>query len=304
MSQRFAGTLCTLFTLAVLLWLAPAAAQDQAPFLWRIDGARTTHYLLGSIHLLPESEAVLPPAYERALKASDVVVFETDFDALQEPDTQQRFLTAARAPMPGGLRGQLHAETYHALSEHLGGLGLPAESFDSFKPWFVAMSLELLRYQRAGFAAEYGIDGRLFKRALDGGKTIEWLESVDQQIHVLSGMGPAVEEAYLRAAIEEDQPSGPQPEALLRIWRQSDTAALAENIAEMKSDYPEIYWRVLSGRNAGWLANLRQRLDGRKPTMIVVGAAHLVGGDGLLQTLEADGYTPTPVEADMAPTQP
>ena len=247
---------------------------------------------------------MLPPAYERALKASDVVVFETDFDALQEPDTQQRFLTAARAPMPGGLRGQLHAETYHALSEHLGGLGLPAESFDSFKPWFVAMSLELLRYQRAGFAAEYGIDGRLFKRALDGGKTIEWLESVDQQIHVLSGMGPAVEEAYLRAAIEEDQPSGPQPEALLRIWRQSDTAALAENIAEMKSDYPEIYWRVLSGRNAGWLANLRQRLDGRSPTMIVVGAAHLVGGDGLLQTLEADGYTPTPVEADMAPTQP
>ena len=61
---------------------------------------------------------------------------------------------------------------------------------------------------------------------------------------------------------------------------------------------------MLSGRNAGWLANLRQRLDGRSPTMIVVGAAHLVGGDGLLQTLEADGYTPTPVEADMAPTQP
>ena len=45
-----------LFTLALLLlFSAGALAAGDAPFLWQVKGAKTTHYLMGSMHLLPAS---------------------------------------------------------------------------------------------------------------------------------------------------------------------------------------------------------------------------------------------------------
>ena len=60
----------------------------------------------------------------------------------------------------------------------------------------------------------------------------------------------------------------------------------------MKRTYPGLYQRINVDRNDAWLAPLQQRLqDGQGTTLVVVGALHLLGSDGVVEKLRAKGYT-------------
>jgi uncharacterized protein YbaP (TraB family) len=51
-----------------------------------------------------------------------------------------------------------------------------------------------------------------------------------------------------------------------------------------------MYQRLLVNRNRTWLPKLEALFTRPKPAFVVVGAAHLVGTDGLLTMLRAKGY--------------
>ena len=54
---------------------------------------------------------------------------------------------------------------------------------------------------------------------------------------------------------------------------------------------PQLYQRLLVERNRNWLPKLDALFARKGRTMVVVGAAHLVGPDGLLAMFRAKGYT-------------
>lgn len=281
--------------LYLLLWLLPAAAlAGQAPFLWRIKAPGATHFLLGSVHLLPPETQPFPAAFDQALDQADALLFETDMGSMNDPAVQQRMLAAAAAPQ--GLQSLISGETYAALGAYLARMQVPGSAFDPFEPWLVAVTLEVLRFQQAGFDPNLGVDATMFRRAQAAGKTIEWFESLEQQIDMLDGLSGPQAEAYLLATISDDLPGSPNPAELLRIWTQSDAAAMNAMVLDMQREYPAIYQRLLAARNARWMRTLEARLSGTQSQLIVVGAAHLVGPDGLLQKLQDLGYEAMPVE--------
>ena len=53
----------------------------------------------------------------------------------------------------------------------------------------------------------------------------------------------------------------------------------------------ELRAAILTGRNDAWLVKLLPMLEQREKPFVAVGAAHLVGPDGLPALLEAQGYT-------------
>src|SRR6266852_6431848 len=61
-----------------------AAAQADAPALWRIAGPKGNVFLFGSFHLLPADVKWRTPAVESALNGAAVMVFETDFAGAQD----------------------------------------------------------------------------------------------------------------------------------------------------------------------------------------------------------------------------
>ena len=54
-----------------------------------------------------------------------------------------------------------------------------------------------------------------------------------------------------------------------------------------------MYQRLLVDRNKAWLPKLEVLFARPRPAFVVVGAAHLVGTDGLIAMLRAKGYTIT-----------
>ena len=52
-----------------------------------------------------------------------------------------------------------------------------------------------------------------------------------------------------------------------------------------------MYQRLLVDRNRNWLPKIEALFARKGRAFVVVGAAHLVGPDGLLAMLKAKGYT-------------
>jgi uncharacterized protein YbaP (TraB family) len=280
---------------AVLFLLcASAAAADNAPFLWQVKGKKATHYLMGSMHLLPDSALPLPAGLDRAYRQAQGVVFETDFATLADPKTQLAMLDAASAAQ--GLQALIPPALYARLKQRASALQMPLDtSCDPYKAWFCAMTLELFVFQKAGFTPDNGIDQQYYNRALQDGKPIHWLEDPEAHLALFTQMPPDMAQQYLAATLDDQTSSGESPASLLRLWQSGDTAGLAKRVAELKARHPQAYARLLSDRNRDWLPRLGTLLDGEGSQLIITGAAHDVGPDGLPTLLRALGYDVQPV---------
>lgn len=285
----------------LMLWLlaGPAWAGGEAPFLWQAPGAKATHYFLGSVHMLPESAYPLPPALEQAYAASRALVFESDLAELGGAELQGRMLGAARETRPGGLAARIGAPLYRKLQKHAGRLGMPTPVCESFRAWFCALTLELYALQQAGFDGQRGIDQHFYARARDDGRPTAGLESGAQQLELFTGMSDALSLELLAATLDESTATSQSPDELLRLWRSGDVAALEKVLAQLRRRHAEIYERLLAARNRAWLPQLAARLNGDEPTLVIVGAAHLAGPDGLPALLKAQGFALQPVSSAM-----
>jgi hypothetical protein len=78
---------------------------------------------------------------------------------------------------------------------------------------------------------------------------------------------------------------------LIDAWRDGDAPTVERLVlADMKGE-PAVYKRMLVDRNRAWVPKIDQLLARNGRSLVVVGAAHLVGPDGLLALLRAKGYT-------------
>ncbi len=285
--------------LAALLTAPAGASTAAAPFLWQVrasaEHTATTHYLVGSIHLLPETAQPLPEALSRAYAASERLVFESDISALASPALQSQMLAAARDTPKDGLRGEVPASVYRRLVEQLPRMQLPANTCDAVRAWFCALMLEMATYQSAGFSADYGVDRQFHDRAKRDGKRMAWLESPQLQLELFTDMPPSLGRSFLASALDGLEDARLSPQQLLRAWQQGDIDYLAERVEQMREEYPLSHARLLADRNDAWRAPLESLLRERVPTLVIVGAAHLVGADGVIEALRADGFSVTAV---------
>jgi uncharacterized protein YbaP (TraB family) len=78
---------------------------------------------------------------------------------------------------------------------------------------------------------------------------------------------------------------------LADAWKAGDAPAIEKIVLQdLKSD-ARLYQRMLVDRNRDWLPKLEALTARGRRAFVVVGAAHLVGPDGLLEMLKAKGYT-------------
>lgn len=272
----------------------PAHAQAPAPFLWQVSSTGATHYLLGSVHMLPASAYPLPAALDRAYAAADVVVLESDLAALSAPELQLSLLSAALSEE--GLRAEIDASTYTRLGVRVRRLGLPEDVCDRLRAWFCALTLEVAGFQQAGFSPEYGIDQHFHERASGDGKTLAWLESPQEHLALFTQMPEALGPSFLQATLDAIDDADGTPDALVRSWRDGDVDFMAARVEDLRNGHPQAYARLLADRNRAWLAPLQARFRGEQPVLVIVGAAHLVGPDGLVRQLRERGFDVRPVD--------
>jgi uncharacterized protein YbaP (TraB family) len=262
---------------------APAAARHS---LWKVEAGTNTVYLLGSFHLLKAEDYPLPPVIEAAYSNSAVVVFETDLEEMEKPATTLRMMNRCSLPAGHTLKGELPSDLYENLIKHAAQAGVPLILLDPLRPAMAMMMIEVSALVKLGADPELGLDKHFFSRAQKDHKTIVPLETVDFQISLLTDFSKEEDELLVKSGLEEIDNTKRDFEATLTAWRTGDSAALAKFLNEAVQESPVIYKRLVSDRNQNWVPKIEELLRGNKNAIVIVGAGHLVGSDGVVELLK------------------
>ena len=284
--------------LAALCLLCSLSAHAQSP-VWALRGSHNTVYLAESVHLLKADNATLPAAFDRAYAAAKTIVMEIDLSSL-DPTAVQDFMLQHGVLKGTTLQQQLGAQRYGKLTAEAARLGLPMAALDQLAPWAIALSLTDLEYLQLGYDPEQGVEMQIERRAQQDGKPILGLETLEQQLGQLEGLTSSQQTRFLELTLEDMQDADHDTDELLRAWRSGDTQHLADLMSREYREFPELYRALVTDRNARWLPQIERFLRDDHDYMVVVGALHLVGRDGLLELARRDGINASAVTSAIA----
>lgn len=300
--RRPLGGLISLLVALTLTPLAAHAAPNGRKFpkccVWRVSNAKAPFYLVGSIHALSKKDYPLPKPYEIALKNSNRFVFE--FDPTRHAEFQKKFEAAAKYPLGQDIRSKISPELLAWLRKNMltvmpdarGGRGERLVSFDSqlrYKPWWIAQHLAApAAYSKS--SASHGLDNYFVDHAIQTGKEIGGLESVDEHVAVMGGLSDRDGEFMLKDALNQPDNGDKEFSTMYRAWRKGDTDALWAGDASLRTKAPRIAARFVDDRNVKWLPRIETELKTGKPTAIVAGALHFSGPRSVIALLQKRGY--------------
>lgn len=275
----------------------PAGASDsrqQIPLLWKVSDADNAVYLLGSFHLLKPDDYPLSKDIDAAFDDAKTVVFEVEPASLGTPETAEKFKQAAGYADGRTLSQVLPKAARDRLQKMLSVNGGSIEQVDAVEPWAVTLSLVLGMTQAMGFRQDQGLDATLMKRAAEAQKPVAGLETVEDQINALDSMPMNEQVSGLDELLAKPQETLSDLAEMHDWWKRGDLKSLDGKMRmEMKQKTPVSYDLVNVRRNDAWVPKIQQRLaePGPDNTLIVVGAMHLLGSDGVVDKLRAKGYT-------------
>lgn len=294
-----------LLALALCALLLPVAYADQPavtasaqavkrPLLWKVSDADNSVYLLGSFHLLKADDYPLPVEVDRAFDDSASLLFEIDPAALTAPDSMAVMQKYMAYEDGKSLSTVLPKPTLDKLSTLVSAGGGSVQALEHSEPWAVSLGLVLGVTRAMGFSQELGLDRKLMARANDAGKPAAGLETVEDQMRAMDAVPYAEQAQGMDEFLSDPQEAIRQMSDMHAWWRAGDVAKLDGGMrAEMAQKTPESYRLLDVERNRAWLPQVEKRLSESKKdnTLVVVGSLHLLGSDGLVEQLEAKGYT-------------
>jgi uncharacterized protein YbaP (TraB family) len=277
----------------LLAGCAPAVAEPPRPLLWKVSDADNSLYLLGSFHLLKPTDYPLAPSTDAAFEDAEQVVFELSPQDLAGPELAQAMAGAALRGDGRTLEQALPPATWKALKTHLQTRNMDPVAMQQYDAWFVSLLVALTEMQVAGLSTENGLDKHFADRTVAAGKPSRGLESIDEQIALFEGMSQEQQVESLESTLRDIADMRGMIDEMHALWRAGDEAGLfAATGAEMKAEFPALYDRMNRDRNRAWIPELRALLDGRgdDDALVVVGAMHLLGEDGVVEGLRRAGY--------------
>lgn len=279
----------TLMAAAVAITFTPTAISQ--PPVWLVSDDDSEMVLFPTVHALPDGIDWQSDALKGAIERAEEVwteIGKTDDPSLQ-PEIQQLITTYGMSPdtpLSSRLSEQQNADLTAALED----LQIPPAAIESLQPWLAALMLTQADLARGGIVGERGVEAGLAE--IFGDRPVRNLETAAQQTRLLAEFSGDLQIDFLMSAVESIGTSADRLREISQEWAEGDLTGMeTELLAEMRSDYPDIYAEVFTVRNQTWAKLLDDELRGSGTDFVAVGAGHLVGDDSVQVLLEDLGYT-------------
>jgi len=264
---------------------------DSKATLWKIQGDHNRVYLLGSIHVLSKQAYPLKPALERAFDDANQVVFEIDLARFTQENFNEEFRRTAFYPSGQSLSKKLAPQTIELLNSLLPLYGLSLKKLERFKPWFVAEALSSRTLEMAGFSDRLGIDVYFYHKAKAAGKPVLGLETLRDQAEIFDRFNDEQNEQYLLSTLSGLPAYAEMIRQLVHAWKDGNVQLLDRFLNQDKRTDPLTHDTLFSRRNSKWMPEIERFAHGNGNYLIIVGAGHLVGDDGVVAQLRRKGYS-------------
>jgi uncharacterized protein YbaP (TraB family) len=283
---------------AVLAAEEPGAGRpdaDQAghpnALLYEIRSETSTDpsYLFGTIH----SED--PRVLDLAAPVLDAFRDSRGFALEVVPDADAIIRAMVSMTFKDGrtLSDALPPELYPRAAEALKGLGMPPAAFNDFKPWAVVTLLSVPRGENGEF-----LDLRLHREAVEAGKRVAGLETMEEQLAIFEGLDESDQVALLRETLDSLDSLPDLLATLIAAYLERDLDALqtyGDRYLDGADPRLAALFREVAvrSRNHRMAERMGPLLD-EGGWFIAVGALHLPGTEGILALLRAQGYRVSP----------
>ncbi len=281
----------------------PLLGEDipYTPAMWKAtspDGAEM--YMMGSMHALNDTCFPLPDYVQSAYDGCEVLAVECDLVDITGSAAQLKYAGKFNYPSGETIKEHISAETWEALSGYFRHYGLDPADYETYTTWGLYSSIQRMAMADTGLASDKGLDRYLLKKAHAEGKEVYEVESMDEQLSMLSNFSDAIYDIllsdYSEANAEQLSESNKQ---LFKAWKTGDTEWLQKNSGTDLSALPEdirgemeVFIKAMyTDRNTHMSNDAKELIGSGKQTFFVVGLAHFLGDDGIVAQLEQAGIT-------------
>lgn len=275
----------------ILVVLAPVKSYAAKPeladsLLWEIsgNGLSQNSYLTGTIHIMCGKDFSILPKVERAIKTSDQLYLELNFNDPQEMLAMQQMALSDTL-----LSETLTTAQQDALNQVLQeSMGISIAQVDQY-----AMStlLSLMLVKSVQCDSIKMLDMELSNLAVAEGKTVAGLETVEAQ---MAFMNKAFPNELVLDYFKQMNEYKVLFVDMLKAFKAEDLNALTDLIQDERFYNAEMERWLLEVRNKNWL-EIMPNIMQKNSTVFAVGAGHLTGDFGVIQLLQDAGFTVSPV---------
>lgn len=282
----------------MLATLIPASAQ----IFYKVEGngLEKPSYLFGTHHLAPADFTDRFKSLQDAMRQAQTVVGEIDMttDPMQ---MQFRMAPYMQAPADSTLSRLLSPEEFNKLNEKFKPLspmpGLDLTMLDGMRPIVVTtmVSLTLIQKSMPGFNPAEQLDTKFQKIYSAAGKDVVALETPEEQAALLYEFTPITQQLEaLRETLDDTSKVEDMATQLNQAYLEQDLEKMM-SLSDQEQTDPAFMQAMLGLRNHKWMERILGIMDAQ-PALIVVGALHLAGPDGLISLLRNAGYSVTPLD--------
>lgn len=263
-----------------------AGLSDPRPPLFEITGpdGKVEGWMLGTMHALPDGVRWRTPETERVIGSAQYLIVE--IADLEGESAREAFRSLAVSPDLPALPQRVAPSLRPKLLAMVERIGASPAQFAKVETWAAALSIA-----QAGSdgKASNGVDRAVIADFSD--RRIEEFEGALGQLVIFDTLAQEDQRTLLQGVIIEALDRIENPGELHRAWLKGDIEALTATTTTGIMADANLRAAILTRRNSAWVTRLLGDLRGEPKPLVAVGAAHLVGPDGLAAQLEQRGYT-------------
>ena len=291
-----------------------AANAAELPFregtLWTATRDADTITVVGTMHIYDPRLEVLYAQIRDDVRAADIVMLEAtpkeeaELQELIVTDPDLLFITEGPT-----LPTLLDADTWGLIAAAATDRGIPGFMAAKMHPWYLSLVLSIPPCATQDMlAGNLGLDHMISEEAERAGVPMRALEPVttifalfesssfEEQIDMLmvNLASPDIQQQMFVAML--DSYFAQDVGTLWEMSRLSMTELPGIDEATATEMFAQIEASLLIERNRNWMPVIADAVEEHDDVVVAVGAAHLIGQEGILQLLQDDGWTVTRME--------
>lgn len=269
--------------------------KDGKSLLWKIEGngLEEPSYLFGTMHLIEEEYWVFPETLEERVKSCKRLVMEVD-----DISNAAGALELMKAEEGRTLKDMFSPEQYDSLM-NIGAeaMGMEREMFEKvfggMKPFGIISAMSKASFKGATKSYEMTLISLANLNKIEKGG----LETIEQQLGFFDQIPDEKMKTIILETMKTVGDDNTEMVEMMKIYKEQDLEKLGKFMIEQSPEMMENEDILLTGRNKAWIPKIEEFVKDGK-TFIAVGAAHLVGDEGVINLLKEKGYTLTPIRTD------
>ena len=277
--------------------------EEITPLIYEItkEGSSNKIYLFGSIHQAKLNEFKFPDKVMNAYNNSHYLACEVDVIEYNKNVNQTEIANKMAYTDGTKIKDHISSDLYNKLDTFLLKRNYYLETLGIYKPVFFYVLVDSDITEDAGLD-ESGIDEYFLRHAKQDKKTILEVETGDYQTNLILNQPDRLYEILLSESINNYDEQVENVKNLYKVWKKGDPKELEEMLFREEATYEAKYSiedyklvekynnELVDNRNKVMADKLMEYFEKNEDVFYMVGAAHLLGENGIASLVKSKGY--------------